>query len=191
MSFSDRILVHACCASCSSYVLAHLQEKYDVTALFFNPNIQPEEEHELRLDEAREICRRLGIELIEEPGRFEEWASIIAPFAHLPEKSDRCRVCFRMRLEETAKTAAGMNFGLFTSTLSVSPHKIHRWIVEEGKAAGERYGVTFLEEDFKKKGGFEESCRKSREHGLTRQDYCGCPMSLEEARRRRIDKDLG
>ncbi len=185
MAHTERILVHSCCASCSSYVLEYLSGKYDVTAYYYNPNIQPVSEYLLRLDEMRTVCERLGIALIEGSDDFEEWNTVIAPYAHLPEKSERCRVCYRVRLEETARKAAAEGFGLFTSTLSVSPHKIHPWIVEEGRATGKRYGVRFLEEDFKKKDGFRRSCEKSREHGLTRQDYCGCLFSLEEAKRRR------
>ena len=185
MSQAERILVHSCCASCSSYVLEHLQERYEVIAYYYNPNIQPEAEYSLRLGEMRTICGRLGIALIEGPGECGEWNEAIAPYAHLPEGSERCRACYRLRLEETARKAAETGIGLFTTTLSVSPHKVHVWIVEEGRASGERHGVVFLEEDFKKKGGFQESCRKSREHGLTRQDYCGCLLSLEEARSRR------
>ena len=187
MKSSERILVHACCASCSSYVLEYLQEKYDVAAYYYNPNIQPEAEYRLRLSEMKPVCERLGIDLIEGSDDFDIWSSAIAPYAHLPEKSERCRVCYLLRLEETARKAAEMGIGLFTTTLSVSPHKIHAWIVEEGLASGKKHGVAFLEEDFKKKGGFQESCRKSREYGLTRQDYCGCLFSLEEAKKRRKD----
>ncbi len=191
MESTERILVHACCASCSSYVLEYLLEKYDVTAYYYNPNIQPEAEYRLRLGDVRTVCGRLGIPLIEGPEELEEWNAAIAPYAHLPEKSERCRVCYRLSLEKTAGMAAEAGIGLFTTTLSVSPHKIHAWIVEEGRASGEKYGVIFLEEDFKKKGGFHESCRKSREHGLTRQDAGGCLFSLEEARLRRKGPDSG
>ena len=182
---AERILVHACCASCSSYVLEYLRGRYDVTAYYYNPNIQPEAEYRLRLGEMKTVCERLGIDLVEGPSDPGGWDSAIAPYARLPEKSERCRVCYGLRLEETARKAAELGIGLFTTTLSVSPHKIHPWIVEEGRASGERHGTGFLEEDFKKKGGFQESCRKSLEHGLTRQDYCGCLFSLEEAKQRR------
>ncbi len=185
MDSTKRILVHACCASCSSYVLEYLQDEYDVTAYYYNPNIQPAAEYRLRLGEMRTICERLGIDLIEGPEDFGGWNTEIAPYAHLPEKSERCRVCYRLRMEETARKTAETGIGLFTTTLSVSPHKLHAWIVEEGLASAEKHGVRFLEEDFKKKGGFQESCRKSREHGLTRQDYCGCLFSLKEAEERR------
>jgi predicted adenine nucleotide alpha hydrolase (AANH) superfamily ATPase len=189
MESTERILVHACCASCSSYVLEYLQQEYDVTAYYYNPNIQPAAEYLLRLGELRTVCGRLEIPLIEGPEESGEWNTAIAPYAHLPEKSERCRVCYRLRLEETARRAAEAGIGLFTTTLSVSPHKNHAWIVEEGRASGERHGVIFLEEDFKKKGGFHKSCMKSREYGLTRQDYCGCLFSLEETRLRRDKVD--
>ncbi len=185
MKFPERILVHSCCASCSSYVLEYLRERYDVTAYYYNPNIQPEAEYRLRLGEMKTVCERLGIDLMEGSADFDVWDAAIAPYAHLPEKSERCRICYWLRLEETARKAGEMGIGLFTTTLSVSPHKIHVWIVEEGRACAEKHGVRFLEEDFKKKGGFQKSCVKSREHGLTRQDYCGCLLSLEEAKQRR------
>jgi predicted adenine nucleotide alpha hydrolase (AANH) superfamily ATPase len=188
MKPDEQILVHSCCASCSSYVLEYLRENYDVTAYYYNPNIQPDTEYLLRLGEMRTVCARLGITLIEGPMESDEWNAAIAPYSHLPEKSERCRVCYRFRLDETARKAAETGMGIFTTTLSVSPHKIYPWIVEEGRASGERHGAVFLEENFKKKGGFQESCRRSRDHGLTRQDYCGCLFSMEEARQRRIGR---
>jgi predicted adenine nucleotide alpha hydrolase (AANH) superfamily ATPase len=181
----ERILVHSCCASCSSYVLEHLARSYDVTAFFHNPNIEPPEEYALRLGDMEKVCTELGVPLIEGKYDPERWKEAVAPFAHLPERSERCRICYRLRLDETARAARDSGIGIFTSTLSVSPHKVHRWIAAEGRSAGERYGVRFLAEDFKKRGGFQESCRRSGELGLTRQDYCGCIYSLEEAKRRR------
>jgi predicted adenine nucleotide alpha hydrolase (AANH) superfamily ATPase len=170
-------------------VLAHLGEDFEVTAYYYNPNIQPEGEYRLRLGEMRTVCDRLGIRLIEGPEDFEAWEETIAPLSHLPEKSERCRACYRFRLEETARKAAEEGIGIFTTTLSVSPHKIYRWIAGEGEAAAFGHGVAFHGEDFKKKDGFRQSCLRSREHGLTRQDYCGCLYSLEEAGERRRRKD--
>ena len=185
MAARPPILVHACCASCSSYVLEHLASRYQVTALFYNPNIQPGKEYRLRLSEMQAVCGPLGIEMIEGAYEPEAWDTVIAPFKHLPEGSDRCRACYRMRLDETAREAARLGIGLIATTLSVSPHKVWPMIVEEGRAAAAAAGVEFLEEDFKKRDGFRISCERSRELGLTRQDYCGCLLSLEEARRRR------
>lgn len=184
MAALPRILVHACCASCSSYVLEHLAGRFDVTALFYNPNIQPEPEYRLRLSQMRSVCGPLGIELLEGAYEPRVWEALIAPLAHLPEGSERCRACYRMRLDETCRAAGRLGIGLVTTTLSVSPHKVWRMIAEEGRAAAGE-GVEFLGEDFKKQDGFRISCERSRALGLTRQDYCGCLLSLEEARRRR------
>jgi predicted adenine nucleotide alpha hydrolase (AANH) superfamily ATPase len=184
MIAKQAILVHACCASCSSYVLEHLAETYEVTAFYFNPNIRPEAENELRLSEMRTVCGAVGIRLVEGDDRAERWWNEVGPFKHLPEKSERCWTCYRFRLEETAKKAAELGIPLFTTTLSVSPHKSYERIVAIGREAAAKSGVEFLAEDFKKKDGFKISVARSRERGLTRQDYCGCPMSLEEARRR-------
>jgi predicted adenine nucleotide alpha hydrolase (AANH) superfamily ATPase len=179
------ILVHACCASCSSYVLAHLGERYRVTAYYYNPNIQPEEEYRLRREEMRRVCGELEVPLLEGPYDTDAWWRRIEPYRELPERSERCWNCYGFRLEETARKAKELGYPLFTTTLSVSPHKVHRCIVSEGEAAAERHGLRFLDEDFKKKDGFKISIERSRELHLTRQNYCGCLLSLEEAQRRR------
>jgi epoxyqueuosine reductase len=189
MTTKRAILVHACCASCSSYVLEHLAECYEVTAYFYNPNIHPPEEHRLRLEEMKRVCAGLGIALIEGEYRELRWWKEIEPFKDLPEKSERCWICYRMRLEETARKAAELGIPVFTTTLSVSPHKVYAEIVRIGEDCARRFGVEFLAEDFKKKDGFKISVTRSRELGLTRQDYCGCLMSLEEARKRASDVD--
>jgi predicted adenine nucleotide alpha hydrolase (AANH) superfamily ATPase len=181
----EKILVHACCASCSTYVFDYLKARYEVTGFYYNPNIQPEDEYTLRLTEMREVCRTAGVKLIEgeyDPG---EWDRTIAPWIDLPEKSERCWQCYGLRLRATAARAAAEDIPLFTSTLSVSPHKVHKMIVAEGEKAGDLHGVRFLVEDFKKKDGFKISVEKSRELCLTRQDYCGCLPSLKEAILRR------
>jgi predicted adenine nucleotide alpha hydrolase (AANH) superfamily ATPase len=185
MTAKRAILVHACCASCSSYVLAHLAETYETIAYYYNPNIHPESEYRLRLDEMRRVCERLGIELVEGSYRNLRWWKEIAPFKDLPEKSERCWTCYRFRLEATAKKAAQFGISLFTTTLSVSPHKIFDRIVAAGTEVAAIYEIEFLAEDFKKKDGFKISVERSREMGLSRQDYCGCLMSLDEARRQR------
>jgi len=185
------ILVHACCAACSSWVVELLARSYRPTALFYNPNIHPEDEYLLRLEDMRSVCRSLGVELLEGARDTDAWIERTTPWAHLPERSERCAACFRLRLDETARTARELGIGIFTTTLSVSPHKIHAMVVEAGNAAAERYGVEFLARDFKKQDGFRISCERSRRLGLRRQDYCGCPQSLEEARRRRIQRRPG
>jgi predicted adenine nucleotide alpha hydrolase (AANH) superfamily ATPase len=184
-----RILVHSCCASCSSYVLEYLSRTFQVTSFYYNPNIRPDAEYDLRLQDMRKVCDWLGIPLITGPYDRRKWDLRAGPYQDLPEKSRRCWECYGLRLEETAKKAAGLGFDLFTTTLSVSPHKIHRKIVEMGGKAATESSIEFLEEDFKKKDGFRISCRRSSEMELSRQDYCGCPASLKEARSRRKHKD--
>jgi predicted adenine nucleotide alpha hydrolase (AANH) superfamily ATPase len=179
------ILVHACCASCSSYVLEHLAESYEVTAFFFNPNIHPREEYQLRLEEMRRVCERLGVSLVEGEYRTLHWWKEIDPYKHLPEKSERCWACYRMRLGETARKAAELGIPIFTTTLSVSPHKVHSEIVRVGEEIARSFGLTFLAEDFKKHDGYKKSVARSKELGLTRQDYCGCLLSLREAKGRK------
>ncbi len=185
MTERKRILVHTCCASCACYVLPHLAGRFTVDAFFFNPNIHPPEEYRLRLGEMKVVCTPFGIPLEEEPYESDEWRRCIEPYRHLPERSERCWACYRLRLERTAERAAQLGIPLFTTTLSVSPHKIYRHIVREGERAAARFGVRFYDEDFKKCDGFKCSVERSRELGLTRQDYCGCLLSLEEARARR------
>jgi predicted adenine nucleotide alpha hydrolase (AANH) superfamily ATPase len=185
MTAKKAILVHACCASCSSYVLEHLAETYEVTAYFFNPNIHPDEEYGLRLVEMRSVCDGLRLRLVEGDSPKDRWWNAVLPYKDLPEKSERCWTCYRFRLEETARKAAELGIPLFTTTLSVSPHKSYERIAVFGGEAAAKQGIEFLAEDFKKKDGFKICVARSRERGLTRQDYCGCLMSLEEARMRR------
>ena len=185
MTNQRAILVHACCASCSSYVLAHLAEIYDVTAYFYNPNIHPESEYQLRLDEMKRVCETLAVPLIQGNYRALRWWKEIEPFRDLPEKSERCWTCYRFRLEATAKKTVELGIGLFTTTLSVSPHKAHNRIAAIGNELAATYGIEFLADDFKKKNGFKTSIERGRELNLTRQDYCGCLMSLDEARKRK------
>ena len=185
MTAKKAILVHACCASCSSCVLERLAERYEVTAYFFNPNIHPDTEYDLRLAEMRSVCGRLGLRLVEGDFSKDRWRQEVMPYRDLPEKSDRCWACYRVRLEETARKAAELGIPFFTTTLSVSPHKSYERVAAIGGEAAGKHGVEFLAEDFKKRDGFGISVARSREMGLTRQDYCGCPMSLEESRKRR------
>jgi predicted adenine nucleotide alpha hydrolase (AANH) superfamily ATPase len=181
----ERILVHVCCASCASYVLPHLRERFAVTAYFYNPNIHPEEEYILRRDESRSLCGRFGIPFVEGPYEPSVWWRAIDPYHHLPERSERCWTCYHLRIDQTASAAEEMGIARFTTTLSVSPHKIFRRIEAAGEAAARARRLEFVAEDFKKKDGFKISVQRSRELGLTRQDYCGCSLSLEEARERR------
>ena len=174
------LLLHSCCGPCSSYVLEYLKEFFDITVLFYGPNIQPREEYEKRLLHQREVLRRLGIKILEceyDGGAFD---AIAQGFEAEPEGGARCRRCFALRLEETAKIAAREGAALYCTTLSVSPHKDVDVINELGAALGEKHGVTWLFSDFKKRGGYQRSIALAKEMGLYRQEYCGCKFSLPQ-----------
>ncbi len=185
MKDKEQILVHTCCASCSSYVLPHLKENFDVKAFFYNPNIYPEKEYILRLEETKSLCDHLGVSLLIGPYNSYAWTKAISSYKNLPEKSKRCWECYSLRLDNTAKKASDLGIGLFTTTLSVSPHKIYNRIEEEGIRAAKRFSLTFHSEDFKKKNGFKISVRRSKQLGLIRQNYCGCVLSLKESEKKR------
>ncbi len=179
------LLLHACCAPCSSYVLEYLAGHFDITVFYYNPNISPRSEYDQRV---AELVRLIGempaarkVKFLEgayEPGKFAEMSKGLE---EVPEGGERCFRCYRLRLEETAKMAAEQRFDFFTTTLSISPLKNAAKLNEIGAELGAEYGVEYLFSDFKKKGGYQRSIELSREYGLYRQDYCGCVFS-EKAR---------
>jgi len=178
------LLLHACCAPCSSYVLEYLTPYFDITLFFYNPNISPAEEHRKREEELRRLVDEMGLsERVKilvgdyEPERFEELAK---GRETLPEGGARCRDCYRLRLAKTAKLAAELGFDYFTTTLSISPHKNADWLNEIGAEEAEKNGTNYLPSDFKKKNGYRRSCELSVEYGLYRQNYCGCIYSKKE-----------
>lgn len=180
-----RLLVHACCAPCSTVPLDRLGDRFDLAVVFYGPNIHPEGEYLLRLRDQRRLCDQLGILLFEGPYHPAAWGRAVAPHRHLPEGSLRCEACYRQRMEWTAGLAGEHGFDLFTMTLSVSRHKNSAVLARIGAEVAARTGVGYLAEDFKKQDGYGLSIRRSREFDLRRQDYCGCRFSLEEARQRR------
>ncbi len=178
------LLVHACCAPCSSYVLEYLNEYFDITVFFYNPNITEQDEYEKRAVEIKrligEMPKKNDIKLMYgdyEPQRFFE---ISAGLEDLPEGGERCLKCYRLRLEETAQAAHNGGFDYFTTTLSISPHKDAQALNEIGADVAARYDVNYLFSDFKKRGGYKRSCELSVIYGLYRQDYCGCIYSRKE-----------
>ena len=168
-----------CCAGCSPYVIDLLKTEYDVTGYFYNPNIHPESEYQLRLKEAENLAKKLHIEFLCDEYDPDRWFSLTEGMEHEPEGGHRCEICFQMRLERTAGRACESGFDLFTTTLTVSPHKNAERINMIGTAAAKMTGVDFLERNFKKKDGFKKTMRLSREFGLYRQTYCGCLYSRE------------
>ncbi len=178
-----RLLLHACCAPCSSHTLEEVARDFDVTLFFFNPNIAPEEEFRFRERELERFLREAGYGGVAmevppyDPAPFYELARGLE---HVPEGGARCYKCYELRLRETAKAARAGGFDRFTTTLSISPYKNAAWLNEIGIRAGEEVGVPYLCSDFKKKDGYRRSIELSKEYRLYRQDYCGCEYSRAE-----------
>ena len=184
-----KLLLHACCAPCSSYVLEYLTGYFDITVLYYNPNISPEEEYVRR---AEELARLIGcmdaakdVKLITGAYSGKLFAEAAKGLEKEPEGGKRCEVCFRLRLEEAARTASENGFDYFTTTLTISPHKNAPLLNSTGSEMAEKYHVKWLPSDFKKKGGFKRSTELSEQFGLYRQDYCGCIYSKAERERQK------
>ncbi len=178
------LLLHACCAPCSSYVIEYLSRIFDITLLYYNPNISPAEEYEKRSEELTRLVKDMeGIENVNvvaapyTPGDFYE---IARGLEALPEGGERCFKCYRLRLEYSAKYAKEKGLDFFTTTLSISPHKNAEVLNTVGGELSEKYGVPYLFSDFKKKNGYKRSTELSVKHGLYRQDYCGCIYSRRQ-----------
>lgn len=175
------LLLHCCCAPCSSAVLERLANDFKITVFYYNPNITLEEEYQKRKKELRrliqEIPTQYPIEWLESAYRPQEF---LAKTNHLKEEKEggaRCYICYQMRLEETARQAKDHHFDYFTTTLSISPHKNANWLNEIGEKLGNDYQVGYLYADFKKKEGYKRSIILSKEYRLYRQNYCGCNYS--------------
>ena len=175
------LLLHACCAPCSSYVLEYLNEHFDITVFFYNPNLTESAEYEKRANELirliSELPHKNEIKYIGgdyEPRLFTE---IAKGLEKEPEGGARCIKCYRLRLLKTAKTAQKYGFDYFTTTLSISPHKNAQALNEIGKELSEQFGIKYLFSDFKKREGYKRSCQLSEIYNLYRQDYCGCIYS--------------
>lgn len=183
-----RLLLHACCAPCSSYTLEYLTAYFEITLLFYNPNISPESEYTYRADELARLVNSApfarNVQLIVEEYAGASFSEMAQGLEAEPEGGARCKKCYRLRLEETARFAAEQNFDYFCTTLSISPYKNAEALNEIGRALAERYGVRYLFSDFKKKGGYQRSIELSKEYHLYRQNYCGCIYSKEAAERR-------
>lgn len=183
------LLLHACCAPCSSYVLEYLSKYFKITLFFYNPNISPESEYSMRLCELERFLRDTGLdgEVTILPSKYEpeRFFHVARGLEDVPEGGERCEKCFELRLEESANAAKDGGFDYFTTTLSISPHKNAELLAKIGEDMSKKYGVKYLYSDFKKKGGYLRSCRLSEEYGLYRQDYCGCVYSKRDAERRK------
>ena len=181
-----KLLLHSCCAPCSSYVLEYLSEYFQITVLYYNPNIFPDEEYKKRVAEQKEFIERFPaknrISFIE--GRFnkEDFYAMAKGLEEVPEGGERCFACYEMRLHEAAEYAKRLGMDYFTTTLSISPLKNAEKLNEIGVKLAEEYGVSYLLSDFKKKNGYKRSIELSKQYGLYRQDYCGCEFSKKTAK---------
>ena len=181
------VLLHACCAPCSSACLERLAPDAAITLFFYNPNILPESEYRYRLDELKRLVSVMPlpapVPVMEgnyEPERFLAFAE---EMANEPERGARCRNCIRLRLEEAAKAAKSVGADYFATTLTLSPHKDAVFINECGEAVAAEYGVAWLPTDFKKLEGYKRSIQLSAEYGLYRQNFCGCPFSRRDTQK--------
>ena len=173
------VLLHSCCGPCSSYVVTYLQEFFQVTVLYYNPNIFPEEEYEHRLSEQARLLQELHVPLLTVPYDHQEYLNQVIGLEAEPEGGARCEVCFRIRLEKTYEIALQKGFDYYCTTLTVSPHKNAAVINLVGQSVAEigSEHVLWLPSDFKKREGYKRSVELSRQYNLYRQDYCGCEFA--------------
>ncbi|KKR21380.1 MAG: hypothetical protein UT48_C0009G0012 [Parcubacteria group bacterium GW2011_GWE2_39_37] len=174
-----KLLIQICCIGCGAYVVKLLKEQYRLALYFYNPNIYPKSEYNRRLKETRRIAHKLGLKLIIGKYRYPFWLEKIKGHESDPERGGRCIICYRERLEETARLAKRLKYDYFGSTLTISPHKSAPAINQLGKELAESYQVQYLESDFKKCDGFKKSVELSQELKLYRQNYCGCEFSMK------------
>ena len=186
------LLLHSCCAPCSSYVLECLSKYFRITVLYYNPNIYPPEEYWKRVEEQKYFIRQFSEHAMQKPetdaafytidfveGSFEQdrFYELVKGLEDVPEGGERCFLCYEMRLREAAEYARRHNMDYFTTTLSISPLKNAQKLNEIGEQLAEEYGVSYLCSDFKKRDGYKRSVELSKEYGMYRQDYCGCVFS--------------
>lgn len=180
----QKMLLHACCAPCSSHVLEVLSGLYDITIFFYNPNITEEEEYKKRVVElirfVGEAPFAMGVKVIDGDYEPELFFEMSKGLEEEPERGKRCYKCYELRMRKTAKYAAENGYDVFTTTLSISPYKNAKWLNEIGERLSDEYQIGYLYSDFKKKNGYARSIELSHEYNLYRQDYCGCIYSKEE-----------
>lgn len=176
-----KLLLHSCCGPCSTQVIDVLKDEYDITIYYYNPNIDTNEEYLHRLSEQKRFCKEIGIPVLEDGYFQQDFYSKIKGLEQEKEGGARCSVCFRLRLEKTARKAKELGFDMFGTTLTVSPHKNSFVINSIGHAVEESEGIKFLEGNYKKNDGYKKSIEFSKKYNLYRQNYCGCEFSKKEA----------
>lgn len=171
------LLLHSCCGPCSTHVINVLKNEYELTILYYNPNIDTSEEFNHRLAEQKRYCEAVGVKVIEVPYDPSEYESCVSGFESEREGGARCSKCFELRLRRTAELAKEWGFDCFATTLTVSPHKNSMVINEIGNKVSKEVGVEFIDGNFKKQDGYKKSIELSKQYNLYRQDYCGCKYS--------------
>ncbi len=188
-----RLLLHCCCAPCSSATLERLQALFDIDIYYYNPNIEPEAEFEKRAREEERFVRAFrpdgGVRVLVADYDHAAFEEIARGREDLPERGERCRLCYALRLRRTAEYAKAHGYACFTTSLSISPHKNRAWINGIGQDLERELGVTFVYSDFRKKDGYHRSIELSKEYGLYRQDWCGCVYSKRERERAKAARE--
>lgn len=186
------LLLHSCCAPCSSYVLETLSSYFKITIFYYNPNIYPEEEYIKRKEEEKrfigEFLSKYPISFLDCDYDSKSFYDIAKGLEYLKEGERRCYLCYRLRLENTAKVAKDKGFDYFGTTLSISPYKNSDWLNEIGIDLEKKYNISYLKADFKKKNGYKRSIELSEVYNLYRQDYCGCIYSQIEREKQKREK---
>lgn len=181
LTSTKKILLHSCCAPCSSYVISYLTNYFDITILYYNPNIFPYEEYIKRKEEQirliSEIESKNKLDIIDCEYDNEKYTNLIKGLETEPERGSRCNICYEMRMEKTAEIAKNKKYDYFCTTLSVSPYKNSTLINQIGEKLEKKYNIKWLYSDFKKKDGYKKSIELSKKYNLYRQNYCGCIYS--------------
>ena len=187
-----KLLLHCCCAPCSSATLERLQREYNVDIYFDNPNIEPEAEFRKRAAEEVRFVQEFrpdgGVRVLIAPYDHEAFEAIAKGREHLPERSERCYLCYELRMRRTAEYALSHSYDCFTTSLSISPYKSSRWINEIGERLSRELDIPFLHSDFKKQNGYKRSIELSAQYHLYRQNWCGCIYSRLERERKLAEK---
>jgi len=186
----QKVLLHVCCAPCSTYSIEELQKDYEVALFFYNPCIFPKEEYKKRIENAEIIAKEMNCKLISSEYNHQEFLSFVKGFEDESENGLRCLKCFEQRLAKTAEFASKNGFDFFTTTLTISPHKNSKKIFEIAEKLSKENKINFLEIDFKKKDGFKKSTELSKKYSLYRQNYCGCEFSLRSSIESPKEKNL-
>ena len=188
LDYTPRLLLHVCCAPCSSYVLSVLAKYFKIDIVYYNPNINTKEEYDKRLDELKRLINTVKydnpVSITSCTYNNMDFYNAVKGLENEPEGGKRCFACYKLRLDYTAKVAKELGYNYFTTSLSISPYKNATWLNEIGISLENKYGIKYLVADFKKKNGYKTSIELSKKYNLYRQDYCGCIYSKIERRKK-------